>query len=130
MDMYTKLNNIVSNLKNLGKPISNEDIIEKILRCLPHEWHPKVTVIQEAQDLLGSLMTHKLSMRRQEEIPNIKNKRVALKSSKTRKKTRHARISFTWAPRCLNQSLSWRSKDAVRCRMLGCVTQMRSIGAL
>ena len=55
-----------------------------------HKWHPKVTVIQEAQDLeklsldelLGSLMTHELSMRRQEEIPNNKNKRVVLKVTK------------------------------------------------
>ena len=30
-DMYTRLNNIMSNLKTLGKPISNEDIVEKIL---------------------------------------------------------------------------------------------------
>ena len=42
-DMYTRLNNIVSNLKNLGKLISNENIVKKILQSLPHEWNPKVT---------------------------------------------------------------------------------------
>ena len=75
--MYTRLNNIVSNLKNLGKPISNEDIVENFLQCLPHEWHPKVIATQEAHDL-GKLsldeLLGSLSMRRQVEIQNNKNK--------------------------------------------------------
>ncbi|GAV64551.1 zf-CCHC domain-containing protein/UBN2 domain-containing protein [Cephalotus follicularis] len=67
-------------------------MVRKILRCLPRSWMPKVTAIEEAknlnvlalEDILGSLMTHELSMQKKdddEEKENKKKKIVALKSS-------------------------------------------------
>ncbi|GAV83182.1 UBN2 domain-containing protein, partial [Cephalotus follicularis] len=71
---------------------SNREMVRKILRCLPRSWMPKVTAIEEAknlnvlplEDLLGSLMTHELSMQKKdddEEKEKKKKKIVALKSS-------------------------------------------------
>ena len=51
-DMFTRFTNITNNLKSLGKSYSNEEMVRKILRCLSkNKWGPKVTAIEEAQDL-------------------------------------------------------------------------------
>ena len=48
-EMFTRFTNITNNLKSLGKTYTNEEIVRKILRCLPkNEWGPKVTAIKEA----------------------------------------------------------------------------------
>ena len=76
------LDNIVTSLKALGKNYSNGEKVRKILRSLPKEWDPKVTAIQEAKDLdnlsfddlIGSLMTHEIMMKRDDnEINRDKN---------------------------------------------------------
>ncbi|GAV75233.1 LOW QUALITY PROTEIN: zf-CCHC domain-containing protein/UBN2 domain-containing protein, partial [Cephalotus follicularis] len=64
--------NIINALQALDKTYSNSEMVRKILRCLPRTWMPKVTAIEEAknlnvlalEDLLGSLMTHELSMQK------------------------------------------------------------------
>ncbi|GAV83699.1 LOW QUALITY PROTEIN: DUF4219 domain-containing protein/UBN2 domain-containing protein, partial [Cephalotus follicularis] len=73
-DMFTRFTTIINSLKNLGKSYSNQELVRKILRCLPKSWTPKVTVIEEAKDLstlpleqlLGSLMTHETTMKNHE----------------------------------------------------------------
>ncbi|GAV59919.1 LOW QUALITY PROTEIN: UBN2 domain-containing protein, partial [Cephalotus follicularis] len=76
----------------LDKTYSNGEMVRKILRCLPRSWMPKVTAIEEAknlnvlplEDIIGSLMTHELSMQKKdddEEKEKKKKKIVALKSS-------------------------------------------------
>ncbi|GAV82354.1 DUF4219 domain-containing protein/UBN2 domain-containing protein, partial [Cephalotus follicularis] len=73
-DMFTRFNTITNSLKNLGKSYSNQELVRKILRCLPKSWTPKVTAIKEAKDLstlpleqlLGSLMTHETTMKNHE----------------------------------------------------------------
>ncbi|GAV85129.1 LOW QUALITY PROTEIN: zf-CCHC domain-containing protein/UBN2 domain-containing protein, partial [Cephalotus follicularis] len=86
--------NIINALQALDKTYSNSEMVKKILRCLPRTWMPKVTAIEEAknlnvlalEDLLGSLMTHELSMQKKdddEENEKKKKKIVALKSSQT-----------------------------------------------
>ena len=42
---------IVNHLASLGKTFPNEDLINKVLRCLSMEWQPKVTAISESKDL-------------------------------------------------------------------------------
>ena len=43
---------ITNNLKSLGKMYIKEEMVRKILRCLPkNKWGPKVIAIEEAQDL-------------------------------------------------------------------------------
>ncbi|GAV89388.1 zf-CCHC domain-containing protein/UBN2 domain-containing protein, partial [Cephalotus follicularis] len=79
---------IVNSLKNLGKSYSNQELVRKILRCLPRSWSPKVTAIEEAKDLstlpleqlLGSLMTHETTMKNHENVDVKKKKSIALKA--------------------------------------------------
>ena len=67
-EMFTRFTDITNNLKSLGKTYNNEEMVRKILRCLPkNKWGPKVTAIEEAQnlktlpldDLLGKLKIKK-----------------------------------------------------------------------
>ncbi|GAV58526.1 zf-CCHC domain-containing protein/UBN2 domain-containing protein [Cephalotus follicularis] len=69
-------------------------MVRKILRCLPKSWMPKVTAIEEAKDLntlpleelLGSLMTHEMTIKNHEddeEQDKKKKKVIAFKSSTT-----------------------------------------------
>ncbi|GAV90906.1 zf-CCHC domain-containing protein/UBN2 domain-containing protein, partial [Cephalotus follicularis] len=79
---------IINSLKNLGKSYSNQELVRKILRCLPKSWTPKVTAIEEAKDLstlpleqlLGSLMTHETTMKSHEHVDAKKKKTIALKA--------------------------------------------------
>ncbi|GAV86987.1 UBN2 domain-containing protein, partial [Cephalotus follicularis] len=81
---------IINSLKNLGKSYSNQELVRKILRCLPKCWTPKVTAIEEAKDistlpleqLLGSLMTHETTMKNHENVEVKKKKSIVLKASK------------------------------------------------
>ncbi|GAV77280.1 UBN2 domain-containing protein, partial [Cephalotus follicularis] len=41
-DMFTRFTKIVNSLKNLGKNYSNQELVRKILRCLPRSWTPKM----------------------------------------------------------------------------------------
>ncbi|GAV63764.1 UBN2 domain-containing protein, partial [Cephalotus follicularis] len=90
--MFTRFTNIINVLQALDKVYSNSEMVRKILRCLPRTWMPKVTAIEQAKNLntlplevlLGSLMTHELSMQNKdddEEKEKRKKKVVALKSS-------------------------------------------------
>ncbi|GAV74651.1 UBN2 domain-containing protein, partial [Cephalotus follicularis] len=90
--MFSRFTNIINALQALDKTYSNSELVRKILRCLRKSWMPKVTAIEEAknliilplEDLLGSLMTHELSMQKKdddEEKEKKKKKMVALKSS-------------------------------------------------
>ncbi|GAV69822.1 UBN2 domain-containing protein, partial [Cephalotus follicularis] len=90
--LVTRFTNIINTLQSLDKVYSNSEMVRKILRCLPRSWMPKITAIEEAknlnilplEDLLGSLMTHELSMQKKgddEEKEKNKKKVVTLKSS-------------------------------------------------
>ena len=50
-DMQKRFTHIVNHLASLGKTFPNEDLINKVLRCLNREWQPKVTVSTESKDL-------------------------------------------------------------------------------
>ena len=86
-DMYTRFNDIVSTLEDLGKIYTTGEKVRKILRSLPMTWDPKVTAITEAKDLdtlefdnlLGSLMTHEIMMKRNDPKEPKKDKNVAFK---------------------------------------------------
>ena len=65
--MQKRFTHIVNHLASLGKTFPNEDLINKVLRCLSREWQPKVTAISESKDLssmslatlFGKLQEHK-----------------------------------------------------------------------
>ncbi|GAV77670.1 UBN2 domain-containing protein, partial [Cephalotus follicularis] len=88
-DMFTRFTTIINSLKNLGKSYPNQELVRKILRCLPNSWTPTVTAIEEAKDLstpplkqlLGSLMTHETTMKSHEHVETKKKKSIALKVS-------------------------------------------------
>ncbi|KAK2420445.1 rust resistance kinase Lr10 [Trifolium repens] len=50
-DMQQRFVKITNKLHGLGKPITNQDATNKILRCLNRSWQPKVTTIKQANDL-------------------------------------------------------------------------------
>ncbi|GAV75754.1 UBN2 domain-containing protein, partial [Cephalotus follicularis] len=89
-DMFTLFTSIINSLKNLGKFYSNQELVRKILRCLPKCWTPKVTVIEEAKDLstlpleqlLGSLMTHETTMKNHVHVDAKNKKTIALRASR------------------------------------------------
>ncbi|GAV81660.1 LOW QUALITY PROTEIN: zf-CCHC domain-containing protein/UBN2 domain-containing protein, partial [Cephalotus follicularis] len=80
---------IINSLKNLGKSYPNQELVSKILRCLPNSWTPKVIAIEEAKDLstlpleqLLGLMTHETTMNNHEHVEVKKKKIIALRVSK------------------------------------------------
>ena len=86
--MFTRFIDITNNLKSLGKTYMNEEIVGKILQCIPkNKWGPKVNAIKEAQDLktlalddlLGKLLTHEIHLKEDEEGVQPK-RRLALKT--------------------------------------------------
>ena len=89
-DMFTRFTHILNALKNLGKVYSTSENVRKILRSLPKSCEAKVTAIQEAKDLtklpldelVGSLMTHEITMKGHMEEESKKKKSIALKSIK------------------------------------------------
>ncbi|KAK2435416.1 gag-protease polyprotein [Trifolium repens] len=56
-DMQQRFVKITNKLHGLGKPITNQDATNKILRCLNWSWQPKVTAIKEANDLTTLSLT-------------------------------------------------------------------------
>ncbi|GAV79723.1 UBN2 domain-containing protein, partial [Cephalotus follicularis] len=73
--MFVRFTNIINSLQSLNKCYTNSEMVRKILRCLPKSWMPKVTAIEEAKDLntlpleelLGSLMTHEMTIKNHED---------------------------------------------------------------
>ncbi|MQL73246.1 hypothetical protein Taro_005599 [Colocasia esculenta] len=49
--MYSRFTDIKNGLAGLGKMYEMGDMVRKILRSLPASWTPKVTAIEEANDL-------------------------------------------------------------------------------
>ncbi|MQL71509.1 hypothetical protein Taro_003823 [Colocasia esculenta] len=49
--MFSRFTNITNGLAGLGKSYEMGDMVRKILRSLPSSWTPKVTAIEEANDL-------------------------------------------------------------------------------
>jgi len=69
-EMLIIFKNITNSLKSRGNTYTSEEMVRKIFRCFPkNKWGPKVTAIEEAQnlkklaldDLLRKLLTHENS---------------------------------------------------------------------
>ncbi|GAV57104.1 UBN2 domain-containing protein, partial [Cephalotus follicularis] len=89
-DMFTRFTTIVNSLKNLGKSYSNQELVRKILRCLPRSWTPKVTAIEEAKDLstlpLEQLLVCERVRHFKSDCPNLKKKEKFNKEHSKKKK--------------------------------------------
>ncbi|MQL78884.1 hypothetical protein Taro_011313 [Colocasia esculenta] len=87
--MFNRFTDITNGLAGLGKSYEMGDMVRKILRSLPSSWTPKVTAIEEANDLkrmsleklIGSLMAHELNMERVGESSSRKKHTNALKAA-------------------------------------------------
>ncbi|KAL5179306.1 hypothetical protein HKD37_01G000641 [Glycine soja] len=90
-NLQKRFTHIVNHLASLGKVFPNEDLINKVLRCLSREWQPKVTAIFESKDLssmslailFGKLQEHEMELQRlnQNEENEKKKRSIALKAS-------------------------------------------------
>ncbi|MQL72657.1 hypothetical protein Taro_004976 [Colocasia esculenta] len=87
--MFSRFTDITNGLAGLGKSYEMRDMVRKILRSLPSSWTPKVTAIEEANDLkrmsleklIGSLMAHEINMERLRESSSRKKHSNALKAA-------------------------------------------------
>jgi len=85
-EMYSRFQTLVSGLQILKKSYVASDHVSKILRSLPARWRPKVTAIEEAnnlntlsvEDLVRSLKVHEMSLN--EHKSSKKNKSISLPS--------------------------------------------------
>ena len=74
INMFTRMKTIINNVDALGRTYINVDTVIKILRSLPKTWEANVMAIREAKDLtklsleelIESLMTHEITMEKQE----------------------------------------------------------------
>ncbi|KAK2967947.1 hypothetical protein RJ640_026374 [Escallonia rubra] len=95
-EMYSKFTLIINGLKLLGKIYLEKEVVRKVLRSLPKRWEAKLTAIQEAKDLnvlkleelVGSLMTHEITMKiHDEEETTSKKKNLTLKAETSHEST-------------------------------------------
>jgi hypothetical protein len=84
-EFYTRINDLRNSMVSLGKKVSVEKLIKKILRFLPERFKIKVTSIEESKDLdsmkieelVGFLQTYEYSL-----LPDKKAKAMAFKETK------------------------------------------------
>ena len=103
VEMFTRFTDVVNGLEGLGKRVSEQDKVSKILRCLPPKWNSKTKAIEEAKnlkelplkELIGSLMTYEMKIARQgkEMQEESKKKSIALKAKKEKRRAMMA----TWS---------------------------------
>ncbi|MQM09186.1 hypothetical protein Taro_042052 [Colocasia esculenta] len=95
--MYSRFTDITNGLAGLGKTYQMGDMVRKILRSLPASWTPKVTAIEEANDLkimsleklIGSLIAHEINMERLRESSSRKKHSNASRQKKMNHKKAH-----------------------------------------
>ena len=84
--MQKRFTHIVNHLASLGKIFPNEDLINKVLRCLSRQWQPKVTAIAESRDLtnmslatlFGKLQEHEIELMRHHQHEENDKKRKGI----------------------------------------------------
>ncbi|GKV39478.1 hypothetical protein SLEP1_g47236 [Rubroshorea leprosula] len=96
-DMYTRLNDIVTNLKALGKVYPSQEVVRKVLRSLPKNWEAKKTAIKSLRIStlsslkisFGKLMTYEIEVQVDDrvEVVEKKKKDVAFKASNQKEKS-------------------------------------------
>ena len=96
-EFYEKLSDIANEYFALGEKLEENVLVRKIVRVLPDRFQTKLTAIEEAKDLdkikveelMGSLRTFELNqqIRQKGKTEEIKEKSIALKSSKEKKES-------------------------------------------
>ena len=86
-EMFERLSIIVNNLDILGKNLTDEEFVRKVLRSLTRPWLSKISAIQEGREisaltyyeLRGNLIAYETTHLRNE-VGDKKKKSIALKS--------------------------------------------------
>ena len=60
VEMFIRFTYVVNGLEGLGKRVSEQDKVSKILRCLPPKWNSKTEAIEEAKNLKVGLVTSRV----------------------------------------------------------------------
>ncbi|GAV80180.1 zf-CCHC domain-containing protein/UBN2 domain-containing protein, partial [Cephalotus follicularis] len=110
IDMFSRFTTIVNSLKNLGKSYSNQELVRKILRCLPNSWTPKFLKNQKGRKTFKkNFPQNEESSKREEptcyecnnpghfknECPNLKKKELFKKKNEYFKKKKA--MVATWS---------------------------------
>ncbi|XP_058766926.1 uncharacterized protein LOC131640543 [Vicia villosa] len=87
-EMQKRFIHLTGRLNALGRPVSNENATNKILRCLRREWQPKVTAIKEANDLTTLTITSLFGMleEHEQQLQSLENYENKSKKEKNRDK--------------------------------------------
>ncbi|KAK2969918.1 hypothetical protein RJ640_000531 [Escallonia rubra] len=95
-EMYSRFTLIINGLRLLGKIYPEKEVVRKVLRSLPKRCETKLTASQEAkhlnvlklEELVGSLMTHEITMKiHDEEEITSKKKNLAIKTETSHEPT-------------------------------------------
>jgi len=76
-NFMTQVMNVVNQLRQYGEDLSDQRVIEKLLRCLPKKFEAKVVPIEEfknlshmhIEEMTGSLIAHESRMNRYDDTP-------------------------------------------------------------
>ena len=66
--MYGRFTLITNGLAHLGKDLSNDEMVERLVRCMPRKWDAKLAALEgktgwggtKLEELIGTLSTHEL----------------------------------------------------------------------
>ena len=84
--MFTRFTDVANGLKGLGRSVSEQENVSKILKCLPPKWNSKAEAIEEAknlneiplEELIRSLMTYEMKIARQEKEMQDEEKKKSI----------------------------------------------------
>ncbi|CAN6245150.1 unnamed protein product [Urochloa humidicola] len=90
--MFTRLNNVVNNLKILGFDVSNQDFSHKFLKCLPEKYETIVTMLIRSDlrvmtptQVLGEVVTNEMFKKSQKKAHSVSSegdkKNIAFKAN-------------------------------------------------
>ncbi|GKV10956.1 hypothetical protein SLEP1_g22252 [Rubroshorea leprosula] len=125
-EMYTRLNDIVTNLKALGKVYPSQEVVRKVLRSLPKNWEAKKTAIEEfkdlntlkLEDLIGKLMTYEIKVQVDGGVESSNEEDITKLISKEVKRFTKKHIKSKLAKRDEGESTK-RSVKCYKCNKMG-----------
>ncbi|GKC78782.1 hypothetical protein Tco_1129556 [Tanacetum coccineum] len=90
---FARFNTIITSLKALDESFSSRNHVRKFLRALPTKWHPKVTAIEESNDLstlpleelIGNLKVYEVVLKKDSEASKVKKEKYNTLALKARK---------------------------------------------
>ncbi|GJX74557.1 copia protein [Tanacetum coccineum] len=90
---FARFNTIITSLKALDESFSSRNHVRKFLRALPTKWRPKVTAIEESNDLstlpleelIGNLKVYEVVLKKDSKASKVKKEKYNTLALKARK---------------------------------------------